>query len=226
MATLNLVIAEDYRGINHEREWETLNKLGLVRGTTSLDQWYLLVNEGWRKTKLPLNDIVRDYLAVMLHRHMKNHALFEQLSAFNYLSYLLGRRKVDEPCVQDVADMCLQCAALFPEFSERRHEMKSYRYVITTGASLYRQLAQQATGKDDWYSRAYQTVADSFGQAMMVLRSTYPRFVKKDSGRVHTSAAGIEILTDVRAKEIASTMYNLEQLVFEDTSSYAQKQVQ
>lgn len=45
--------------------------------------------------------------------------------------------------------------------------------------SLYHDLARDTQGKDDWFSRAYQEMAKSFGQATMVLRSVCPRFVHR-----------------------------------------------
>lgn len=163
--------------IKVESTFKELNARGFVRGVTVLDQWFLLVNEGWEKTHLPMNEVVRDYLVTMLHRNSGNTALLERLSAFNYAEYLFGKQRFDSACINDVADMCLQSAALFPEYNMRRHEMKSYSYTVELGNSLYQQLAKESSDKDDWFSKAYDAMAKSFGQAIMVLRSTCPRFV-------------------------------------------------
>lgn len=69
--------------------------------------------DAWQKSGLPISEMVRDYLTTMLHRFMTRADLLEQLSVFDFVSYLLGVRKVDSVCVQDVADMSLQYVAFF-----------------------------------------------------------------------------------------------------------------
>ncbi len=215
-AQITLVMAADQKAVQTEQEFRTLGSLGFVRGVTALDQWFLLVNEAWSKTQLPLNEMVRDYLVVMLHRHMANVNLLEQLSAFSYAEYLFGKRHIDEPCINEVADLCLQYAAFFPTRSNARHEMKSYHYVIETGISLYRQLAGQAEGKDDWYSRAFQAVARSFGQAIMILRSACPRVVNKQSSSVSWKNEAVKIATDEQAQKTSGVIHGMEQLLLDE----------
>lgn len=215
MTTMTIVIAEDDYDVARENSFHKLNTLGFVRGATSLDQCYLLVNEGWEKTRFPQNEVVRDYLVTMLHRYLTHTELFAQLSAFNYMEYLFGKRSIDAPCVNDVADMCLQCAAFFPDMSARRHEMKSHQYIIDVGISLYGQLARMTEKKNDWFSRSFTLMAEYFVQAMLILRSTCPRLVQAEGKLAESAKGGIPLLTDAKAHEMNRTVHELEQLFFE-----------
>lgn len=165
--------------LERETRFKCLNTLGFVRGVTEMDQWFLLVNEGWAKTNLPMNEVVRDYLVTMLQRYTKTIDLTERMSAFHFAEFIFGQRKIDSDCINDVADMCLQTAAFFPESSLRRHETRTYSYTVNMGTSLYQHLAREAQGKDDWFSVAYRLMSESFGQALLVLRSTCPRFLNE-----------------------------------------------
>jgi hypothetical protein len=189
-----------------------------VRGVTSLDQCFLLVNEGWEKTRFPRNDMVRDYLVTMLHRYLTHTRLFEQVSAFNYLAYYFGKQEIDSPCINEVADMCLQCAAFFPNMSEYRHEMKSHQYIIEVGTSLYGQLARASAEKDDWYSRAFQHMSELFIQAMLVLRSTCPQLVQKEEVHSGVKKGALPFLTNAETGKISKTVYELERLFLESHS--------
>ncbi len=213
---LTLATAANSNLITQEKKFQTLGSIGFVRGVTALDQWYLLVNDAWNQSRLPQNEMVRDYLVTMLHRHMTNVDLIERLSAFSYAEYLLGKRKVDDLCAHEVADMCLQCAAFFPTRSTARHEMKSYGYVIDIGVSMYRQLARQSVGKDDWYSLAFQAVADSFGQAILILRSACPKIVFRASQYSGWKQESVEIPTDNQVHKMTVTMNGIGQLLFKN----------
>lgn len=226
MTAITIVVPESDYAVNLEMSFQRLNALGFVRGATSLDQCYLLVNDGWEKTRFPKNDMVRDYLVTMLHRYLTHTKLFEQISAFSYVKHLLGKQKVDAPCVHDVADMCLQCAAFFPEMSTRRHEMKSHQYIIDIGISLYGQLARSSEGKDDWYSRSFKSMAESFMQAVLILRSTCPRLVQKQTEYEGIRKEAAVMLTDAQAQKVARTAAELEQLFFETHSFATSRQLQ
>jgi len=206
--TVTLVTATDERDINRENQYRQLNAQGFVRGDTALDQWHLLVAEAWRTSMIPENELVHDYLVVMLHRFMSRANLFELLSVFDYCLHVLGTRKLDAPCVQEVADMSLQYVAFFPERSAHRHEPRSLEYSSEIGVSLYQQLAKESKGKDDWFSHAYEAMAESFGQAAMVLRSACPRFVHKTIIAREQYAQAHHIPTDFEARSIADTATN------------------
>ncbi|MDO8523621.1 MAG: hypothetical protein Q7R74_00150 [bacterium] len=162
--------------VEKEARFETLNGRGFIRGDTPQHQWYLLVTEACEAASITVDEVVRDYLAVMLNRFMGRAEFFEQLAAFDFYQHALGIAKIDSPCVQDVADISLQYVAFFPERSQARHQPRSLEYVANVGTSLYQELARSSVGKDDWFSDAFRSMAKSFGRAVMVLRSTCPRF--------------------------------------------------
>ena len=171
-----IVSATSDDDIKKEAQYGTLHEKGFVRGDTAKHQWYLLVTDACVAAKVSVDEEVRDYLAVMLERFTRRAELFEQFAAFDFYRHSLGVATIDAPCVQDVADISLQYVAFFPERSSFRHEPRSLEYVANIGTSLYQDLARKSVGKDDWFSRAFQSMANSFGRAVMVLRSTRPGF--------------------------------------------------
>ncbi len=219
---LTIVVAKSDYDVQNENSFHRLNQLGFVRGVTPLDQWYLLVNEGWKKTNFPMNEFVRDYLVTMLHRYSAHTNLLQDLSAFNHMAYMFGIFAFEKGVAQDVADKCLQCAAFFPEMSNHRHEMKSHGYIIDIGQSLYGDLSREAEGKDDWFSTAYKAMSQTFVQAMLILRSTCPRLMS--SPTLHNG--GHSMNTDARAREIGKTMGELEQVIFDGLSPFGSSTTQ
>jgi hypothetical protein len=199
---VQLKIASGENDVHEETKHEHLAAIGFVRGMSEQDQWFLLVAEAWKNSKLPMNEYIRDYLATMLYRFMRRADLFEKLSFFDYCQHLLGVKKVDAPCVQDAADMSLQYVAFFPERGRYRHEPRSIGYSAEIGVGLYRELARQAEGKDDWFSNAYRTMADSFGQAVLVLRSACPRFALRKDAHDSLKERGLQFMSDHQAAEV------------------------
>ncbi|MCF7843675.1 hypothetical protein K9M47_02125 [Candidatus Gracilibacteria bacterium] len=173
----NIVVAKGQENITDEVRFSTLNQRGFVRAETAEYQWYLLVCDACTSTKIPVDEVLRDYLATMLCRFTKRPEFMEQLSAFDFYKHCLGVSEIDEVCVQDIADICLQYVALFPERSYNRHEPRSLEHVSNMGTHLYFELAKSSKNKDDWFSRAYQVMSKSFGLAVIVLRSVLPRFI-------------------------------------------------
>lgn len=171
-----LVIATKPQDVEEETRYGTLNTNGFVRGETAGYQWYLLVNEACANANVPIDEMVKDYLATMLYRFMTRTELFDQLAAFDFYQYAFGTAKIDSTCVQDIADISLQYVAFFPERSYNRHQPRSMEYVANIGTDLYRGLAKSSEKKDDWFSSVFKLMATSFGSAVMVLRSTLPRF--------------------------------------------------
>lgn len=198
-----VVIATGDSDVHDELQFHHLNEQGFVRGASAIDQWFILVNDAWRHANIPMDAHVRDYLVTMLNRFTTRTELFAELKAFEYSAYLLGKQAIDEPCVQDVADMSLQYVAYFPEQSGYRHEPRTLRYSAEMGISLYERLARQSVGKDDWYSVAYGAMARSFGRAVMVLRSSCARFLSQERVRRAVERDGRIMLTDVDATRIA-----------------------
>lgn len=171
-----VVVAADPQDVEREARFGTLNERGFVRGETAQHQWYLLVTEACAASRVPVDETVRDYLAVMLNRFTGRAELLEQLASFDFYQHVFGTARIDSSCAQDIADISLQYVAFFPERSRDRHQPRSLEYVANVGTSLYQELAKSSEGKDDWFSHAFRSMATSFGRAVMVLRSTCPRF--------------------------------------------------
>jgi hypothetical protein len=104
--------------------------------------------------------------------------LFEQLAAFDFYQHVLKVASIDSLCLQDVADICVQYVAFFPERSYNRHEPRSLEHIAGIGVSAYEELAESSGEKDDCASCAYRLMATSFGLSVMVLRTLCPRFAQ------------------------------------------------
>lgn len=171
-----LVVPAESKDVEEEARFQNLNGMGFVRAETAGYQWYLLVNEACEKAKLPIDNSVREYLGAMLTRFMTRPELLTQLADFEFYQRLLGIAKTSPLCIQEVADICLQYVAFFPELSKYRHQPRTVEHIANMGTSLYHELARDSVGKDDYFSRAFQLMPKSFGRSVMVLRSVCPRF--------------------------------------------------
>lgn len=194
--TVQIARADDFRDVRAEKEFPFLNRNGFVRGVSPMDQWLLLVNETWAKLRYPMNEPVRDYITCMLERFMTRVNLLEQLTTFEYVPFLIGEKRIDDACIQDVADMSLQYVALFPECSDYRHEMRSVDYVAVMGETLYGVLSRKSEKKNDWFSNAYRAMAKDFALAVMVL-SAMNSHMQSRRGNTHPV-----FMSDVQAKNM------------------------
>ena len=111
--TVTIVPAYTERDVEVEDRYKHLRTSGFVQGVTAMDQWFLLVDEAWQRTRLPMNELIRDYLTTMLDRFTNRVDLLDQLALFEFVPYLLGERRIDSVSRQDVADMSLQYVAFF-----------------------------------------------------------------------------------------------------------------
>ena len=167
------ILPHNEADVKSDAAFAQLNTLGFVRASTTQEQFLILINEAWQKTKLPMNLTLRDYLAVMLNRFLRQRDFLDQLAGFEYCSYLIGHKSIDPETLHNLADISLQYVAFFPAMSQRRHQMRSLGYSTQIGESLYKRLAKDSAKKDDWFSEAWQLMASSFGCAVMVLRSAF-----------------------------------------------------
>lgn len=207
-----MVITAKPEDVKADAKYSALNKLGFVRAESAAYQWYLLVSEACAQTKIPIDDMVRDYLAAMLYRFMGRSMLFEQLAAFDFYGRLVGAANVEPGLVPDVADISLQYVAFFPEASHYRHQMRGAHQIADIGISLYRELAKSAEGKNDWFSQAYALMATSFIRAVMVLRSAVPRFAlrrKLAIERFRNEAMRFPSITEVKKLGPALKQFDL-----------------
>lgn len=220
---VTIASASDDRDVATECKYRQLRELGFVRGVTAMDQWFILVGDAWQRTNLPMNTTVRDYLTCMLERFTRRADLMQQLSVFDFVPYLLGMRKVDSLCVQDVADMSLQYVAFFPGRSSYRHEMRSLEYSASIGVTLYRQLSSEADGKDDWFSHAYIEMAKTFGQAVMVLRAMNPMFGFQPAIDEAAKKRALSFPTDADDSDIRRTWKQFDGMYLEQPSDGGSK---
>lgn len=175
-----------------------LNRRGFVRTVSPREQWILLVNDAWRATKLPENELVRDYLSLMLERYMTQVDLYQRLASYSYVYQVLRNEHIDPVCLQDVADTGLLYVALIPERSMNRHEPRSLKYSTELSESIYRRLASSSEGKDDCVSNAYREMSVTFGRAMMVLKS-----LKLPSRNARVDEIALKIPKDTDVPQIA-----------------------
>lgn len=168
---VNIVPANSFSDVNTENKFSRLNQKGFVRTVTSTEQWILLVNDAWTVTGLPTNELMRDYLSLMLERYMLRSDLYQTLSTFNYIQHLLEGDKIDPDCMQEVADISLQYVSFVPGRSSYRNQPRSLKYSYELGESLYATLADKNEDKDDWFSLAYSEMSNHFGLATIILRS-------------------------------------------------------
>ncbi len=217
-----LVVAKE-EDIKEETKFQTLNQMGFVRAETAEYQWYLLVGEACTVSKLTVDETVRDYLATMLCRFTTRPELMEQLAAFDFYQHCLGITNIDSVCIHDIADICLQYVALFPERSEHRHEPRSLEYVSNIGTHLYKELAKASQEKDDWFSNAFQLMATSFGLAVMVLRSVLPRFaVKREVSQHSIHREGLHFLSVEELTTLAPALRNFSMMYFQSSVPQSQ----
>lgn len=222
--TLSTVVTAAPEDIADETKHVYLNKKGFVRGVSAQHQWYLLVNDALIESKLPPNETVRDYLACMLNRFTGRTELLDELASFDYFEHFFGKQEIDATSIQDVADMSLQFVALFPERSRYRHLPRSLDYVTELGISLYRQLARDQEGKEDWFSRAYPVMADSFGYAVILLRSTCSRFaVERTISNAGKHTGDWYIPSDLDAKNLRNTIKHFGLMHFRSSLDHTTK---
>ena len=194
-----------------ESTFEKLNGSGLVRATDAVDQWYILIDQGWKNTNIPKNELVLTYLAIMLHRFSTRTALFEQFKSFNYAEFVLNeKKKIDSSCWRDIADMCLQFVALFPKYGSYRHEMRSYEYVAELGVTMYKKLAASSKRNEDVSNKVFPLMVNYFGLAIMVLRESCPGLVCENTGLSSMERDAVIIPSDHDAMELERVRREME----------------
>lgn len=196
--TISIPVATDMSDVKEEGKYSTLNSLGFVRAEKPEDQWHLLVSEAWEKSKIPKNETIAVYLGEMLNHYMTDESLFQRLAAFNYAMHLLRAESVDERCVKDIADISLQYVAFVPGRHNHRFEPRSLEYSAKLGESFYRHLALITKEENSFESKAYKALSESFGQAVMVMRSMNTLF-----GHVVTKARDVCFPNNAEAAEVA-----------------------
>ena len=196
--TVNIVPANSFGDVKAEKNFSCLNKKGFVRTLSATEQWILLVNDAWAYTGFPENELVRDYLSLMLERYMTRADLYQTLSDFNYVQHLLRGDNIDPDCMQEVADISLQYVSFVPGRSVNRHQPRSLKYSHQFGEGLYGNLSDKMEGKDDWFSKAYREMSNHFGLAAIILRS-----IRSPLQGIRMTDSSIAIPSAAEAKEMA-----------------------
>ncbi len=213
---VHIALASDFRDVSAEEQFHQLNSLGFVRGDTSMDQWHLLVSETCKHLHIPISDHIRDYITCMLDRFTSRTNLLDELAAFEFIPFLIGKKRVDTACIQDIADMSLQYVALFPERSKYRHQMRSVHYVASMGEMFYRTLAKKAGNKEGWFNDAYREMANSFGSAVLLLRGLRPHTCEV---RISIAEAELSLIHDNEATLMARNAVELSNMYLQSETA-------
>lgn len=173
---LAIIITAGAKDVELEARFEHLNRRGFVRAAQEKHAWYLFLNAAWKASKLPMNEQVKEYLALMLYRFARRADLFAQMESFDCYLNFIGRTRPHEADFKDYADACLQYVAFFQRRSRYRHQPRTLERVAEMGVGFYDRLVRLTAGKDDSLSVLYPVMAKSFGLATMVLRAACPNF--------------------------------------------------
>lgn len=114
----------------------------LILNSTSVAQWYTLVNEAQENIGNRLNIDLESYLVFMLQRFTNRPELTQSILSLDYLESLesTGRQRADK--LRDVGDKCILFTGFFPELAGRRHVTVSY--FVELGRRAYSYLSSQS----------------------------------------------------------------------------------
>ncbi len=111
----------------------------LILRSTSLAQWYSLVNEAEDFYDNHLDIDLESYLVYLLERYTNKPELIGTILSLDYLSSLETTGKLRAERLRDVGDKCLLFSGFFPEFAHKRHVTVSY--FVELGKKAYTYLA-------------------------------------------------------------------------------------
>jgi hypothetical protein len=114
----------------------------LILNSTSIAQWYTLVNDAQEHIGNRLTTDLESYLVFMLQRFTNRPELTQSVLAIDYLESLesTGRLRADK--LRDVADKCVLFTGFFPEFAGKRNVTVSY--FVELGRKAYSHLSSQS----------------------------------------------------------------------------------
>jgi hypothetical protein len=115
----------------------------LIQESTSIAQWYALVNEAQDHIGHHLNIDLESYLVFALQRFTNRPDLTQSILALEYLESLesTGRTRADK--LRDLGDKCLLCTGFFPDLAGKRHVTVSYFVELGRRAYSYLSLQHQ-----------------------------------------------------------------------------------
>lgn len=111
----------------------------LILNSTSVAQWYSLVNEAEDLFGSHLSSDLESYLVFLLQRYTNKPEIANSIMALDYLESLemSGQLRVDR--LRDVGDKCLLFSGFFPERADKRHVTVSY--FVELGRRAYNYLS-------------------------------------------------------------------------------------
>ncbi|GEM_PF-3472432 len=185
--------------LQSKRSSEYLESLGFLRGHSEVELWVMAVNEAWSKTSFAMNQHMRMYLSLILHRYHA-HCLDFVTTLQNFCHYCndvtngyvqLGER-VD---MREMADVSLLYTSLFKDREKGRRELRSFSFMAECSADLYWSLGSSG---DNVLAEAFREIALHHPQASTIIRMI----------REQKSPVAFEVRDDVR--EVASQIVSLE----------------
>lgn len=113
----------------------------LILNSTSIAQWYTLVNEAQEHIGNRLDIDLESYLVFMLQRFTNRPEVTQSVLALEYLESLesTGRLRADK--LRDIGDKCVLFTGFFPELAGKRHVTVSY--FVELGRKAYSYLSTQ-----------------------------------------------------------------------------------
>lgn len=113
----------------------------LIQESTSIAQWYELVNEAQEYLGNRLEIDLESYLVFLLQRFTNRPDLTQSILALEYLESLeiSGQQKMDR--LRDIGDKCVIFTGFFPELAGKRHVTVSY--FVDIGQRAYSYLSLQ-----------------------------------------------------------------------------------
>lgn len=111
----------------------------LILHSTSLAQWYTLVNEAEDLFGKHLDIDLESYLVHLLERYTNKPELTASILALEYLNSLESSGQLRAEKLRDVGDKCLLFSGFFPELAHKRNVTVSY--FVELGQRAYDYLA-------------------------------------------------------------------------------------
>ena len=163
--------------VNEDNKFPVLDETGFIvtqKESEDIDvpqgPWLLLVDDAWRRTKWPMNEMIRNYISFILSRYSLQVDLYEKLVAFNYIQYFVLGKKIGYDMMQEIADICFQYVSFVPRRSLSRREFRSLKYSTELGQSLYDQLVENHEGENNFFSSAHREMSENYDMAVSIMR--------------------------------------------------------
>ncbi len=113
----------------------------LILNSTSIAQWYTLVNDAQDYIGNRLSTDLESYLVFMLQRFTNRPELTQSVLAIDYLESLESTGRVRADKLRDVGDKCVLFTGFFPELAGKRNVTVSY--FVELGRKAYSYLSSQ-----------------------------------------------------------------------------------